>query len=337
MAFPLPPLDVNGALVSFVVIAVAMVLVTIVVFGLVLPSAGRPPLVTQLTLALAVIGGGSVLLLSLVFVFLNTNGTAAWTFVLLAFNFMMMGPAGLWFIGLVVFQDRRVGPTDWGWPVALAFMTTGSEVLMGFLFALGGETVALPAVPTLALGVSSVWFFWSMASIMAALVVWAPLAKVERYSLVALTLSAVLGPWVTAFPVVGGAAMAVLMVAIFLFLVRSLSRRGAVRPQQIGFLIGLGLAFLAMAAAGLALVVSGGGVFAVLAYGTVAGVVMTAEIAGLIRRYWVGSPERPWVRRHVADEDASAPPPSGHAIPPAPAPPAILDGPRAEAVATGEP
>ncbi len=311
MQLPLPPLDINASLGSFAAIAVSMVAITIVVFGLALPSSGRPPLVTQLALALAVIGGGSVLLLALVFVFLSNDPTSSWTFVLLAFNFMMMGPAGLWFIGLVVFQDRRVRPSDWSWPVGLAVMTTGSEVLMGFLFALGSESTPLPTVPTLALGVSSVWFFWSMAAIMASLVLWAPLAPIERYGLVALTVAAAIGPWVTSFPVIGGAAMTVLMLAVFLYFVRALGRRAEARTQPIGFLIGLAAAFLAMAVAGLALVASGGAVAAVLAYGGVTGVVMTAEIAGLLRRYWLGSGERPWVVRHVTDgEEATAPSPA---------------------------
>ncbi len=247
MQFPLPPFGVNASLAPFAVIAIMMIAVTIFVFGKVLPSDGRPPLVTQMALAFAVLGGGSVLLLSLVFVFLNSDGTTAWTFVLLAFNFMMMGPAGLWFIGLIIFRDRRVGARDWTWPAALALMTTGSEVLMGFLFALGNESSPLPVVNTLALGVSSVWFFWSMASIMAALVLWAPLASAERYALVALTLAAALGPWVTTYPIVGGAAMTVLMVAIFAILLWTLSRPSVSRPQELGLLVGLGAAFLAMA------------------------------------------------------------------------------------------
>ncbi len=331
MPFPLPPLDVTGSLAAFVVIAVAMVVVTIVVFGLALPTRGRPPLVTQLALVLAVIGGGNVLLLALVFVFLSTNGTSAWTFVLLAFNFMMVGPAGLWFIGLVIFQDRRVDRTAWWFPLGLAVVTTGSEVLMGFLFALGGETTALPVVPTLALGVSSVWFFWSMAAIMAALIAWAPLSRLERNGLAALTLSAALGPWVTSYPIVGGIAMAVLMGAFFLLLVRALARPGGTGPRPIGFLIGLTLAFFAMASAGLALAASDGAVAAVLSYGSVTGVVMTAEIAGLIRRYWVGSPEEPWLRRHFSDDDE----PAGLAPGPSVAPP-LADGARAEPVAAPE-
>jgi hypothetical protein len=303
--FPLPPLGVTASLAPFAGIAISMIAVTIFVFGKALPSDGRPPLVTQMALALAVLGGGSVLLLSLVFVFLNPDGTSAWTWVLLAFNFMMMGPAGLWFIGLIVFRDRRVVARDWSWPIALALLTTGSEVLMGFLFALGGETGPWPLLSTLALGISSVWFFWSMAGIMTALVLWAPLARVERYALVALTVSAVIAPWVTTYPTVGGLAMTALMVAVFAVLVRALSSRVAVRPDEVGLLIGLAVAFLAMALAGLALVATQGSAASVVAFGTVMAVVMGVEIAYLVRRYYVGSSESPWVRR--APDDADAP------------------------------
>jgi hypothetical protein len=304
VTFPLPPLGVSSTLVPFAIIALAMIAITIFVLGKVLPRTGRPPLVTQMLLALTVIGGGSVLLLALVFVFLNPDGTSAWTWVLLAFNFMMMGPAGVWFIGLVVFRDRRISTADWTWPVAFALATTGSEVLMGFLFALGGETSPLPALPTLALGLSSVWFFWSMASIMAALVVWAPLAPVERAALVALTVASVLGPWVTAYPTIGGAAAAVLMVGAFGYLVRATLRPVAVRSEEIGLLLGLSAAFLAMAIAGAALVATGGAVGAVLGFGGVMALVMGVEIAYLIRRFYLGSTAAPWVHRALDDDEA---------------------------------
>ncbi len=305
MQFPLPPLGVTTSLAPFAAIAIAMIAVTIFVLGKALPSDGRPPLVTQMALCLTVIGGGSVLLLALVFVFLNPDGVTAWTWVLLAFNFMMTGPAGLWFVGQIIFRDRRVGARDWTWPVALAVVTTGSEVLMGFLFVVGGESTPLPLLQTLALGVSSVWFFWSMAAIMTALVVWAPLARIERDALVALTLSAVIAPWVTTYPTVGGIAMTVLMVAIFVFLVRTLSSRVAVRPDEVGLLVGLAAAFLAMAVAGLALVATGGAASAVLGFGALMGLVMSVEIVYLLRRYYVGSPESPWIARSSSDVDES--------------------------------
>jgi hypothetical protein len=308
--FPLPPLGVSATLVSFAVIAVAMIAITIFVLGKVLPRDGRPPLVTQMLLALAVVGGGSVLLLALVFVFLDPNGTTAWTWVLLAFNFMMMGPAGIWFIGLVVFRDRRIRTDDWSWPIAFGLVTTGSEVLMGFLFALGGEAAPLPALPTVALGLSSVWFFWSMASIMAALVLWAPLAPVERGALVALTIASVLGPWVTTFPTIGGAGMTVLMVGAFGYLVRATLRPTAVRSEEIGLLIGLAFAFLAMAIAGIGLVATAGSVGAVLAFGSVMAVAMGIEIAYLIRRFYLGTAAVPWIHRAPEDDEVSAPRPA---------------------------
>ena len=99
MWIPVPSLLFTPALLSFAVIAIAMIGITIFLVGKVLPPNGVPPLITQMVIALAVLGGGTLLLLSLLFVFLNSNGAEAWTFVLLAFNFMMMFPAGIWFVG----------------------------------------------------------------------------------------------------------------------------------------------------------------------------------------------------------------------------------------------
>jgi hypothetical protein len=305
MDLPLPPLDVTSALLSFVIVAVSMVAITIVLFAKVLPVDGRPPLLTQLTLALSVLAGGSVLLLALVFVFLNSNGTEAWTYVLLAFNFMMMAPAGLWFISLVVFRDRRIEAGGWFWPFALALVVTGAEALMGVLFALGGSTAPASAVATLALGLSSVWFFWSMAAIMGALVAWAPLSPLERWALVALTLSAVVGPWVTAFPTVGGALMAALMGGLFLLLVRHLRLNRGFR-EEAPFLIGLAGAFLAMSIAGLGVAVTSGSPVSALAFGATTGTVMTVEIAYLVRRYYRGSRFVPWVSRQFDEESSRA-------------------------------
>ena len=300
MDLPLPPLDVTSALLPFVIVAVSMIAITIVLFGMVLPVDGRPPLLTQLTLALSVLAGGSVLLLSLVFVFLNPNATESWTYVLLSFNFMMMAPAGLWFIGLVVFRDRRIEPTSWLWPSVLALVTTGAEALMGVLFAIGGSSAPASALATFALGFSSVWFFWSMAAIMGVLVVWAPLSSVERWALVALTLAAVVGPWVTAFPTVGGALMAALMGGLFVLLARHL-RLGRGSPEEVPFVLGLAGAFLAMTVAGLGVAATNGAPISALAFGATMGTVMTVEIAYLVRRYYRGSWFTPWVSRRPDD------------------------------------
>lgn len=302
MTLPLPALVLTPALVPFAVIAVAMIGVTIFLLGTILPSNGRPPLLTQMVIALAVIGGGSLLLLSLLYVFLSPDGTDAWTWVLLAFNFMMMFPAGIWFVAQILFRDRRVDAVGWFWPVTLSVVATASEALMGVLFAYaaaGGPTAPVPAI---AVGLSSVWFFWSMAAVMAALLAWAPLGNTERSALLALTTAAVLGPWVTTFPLVGGVAMAVLMGAIFVVLVRALLTHRVVAEEG-GLLVGLAVAFLAMALAGMAVASSGGSVASVLAFGAVMGGVMGVEVAYLIRRYYRGRMERPWIARASDDAD----------------------------------
>lgn len=302
MLLPLPSLLFTPALVPFAVIALAMVGVTVFLLGKVLPADGRSPLITQMVIAVAVLGGGSVLLLSLLFVFLNPDGTEAWTFVLLAFNFMMMFPAGIWFVGLILFRDRRIDAGGWFWPVTLAVVTTGSEALMGVLFAygvVGGPTAALPA---LAAGLSSVWFFWSMAGVMAALLVWAPLGALERWALLALTGAAGVAPWVTSFPLVGGLSMSALMAVAFLALVRAL-QRGRVAPEEGRLLIAVAAAFLAMTAAGLLVAFSDGAVGADLAFGSVMGVIMGVEVAYLVRRYYRGKMARPWLSRPVDESD----------------------------------
>ena len=305
MEFPLPPLTVTAALLPFVAVAVSMIAVTIFLLGKVLPAAGRPPLVSQMVLVLAVLAGGSLLLLALLFVFLNPNGTDAWTWVLLSFNFMMMFPVGIWFVGLVIFRDRRIDASGWSWPILISITVTGSEALMGILFAIGAAPADLSTVGSLALGLSSIWFFWSMAAVMGALVAWAPLAPVERWALLALAAAAVVAPWVTTFPAFGGAATAVLMGAVFAGLVRHLSRGGAA-VREVPFLGGLAGAFLAMALAGLAVAADPRDPYAILSFGATTGVVMAVEIAYLIRRYYHGNLLVPWIPR--SDDDAEESP-----------------------------
>ena len=305
MEFPFPYLLFTPSLVPFAVIAISMIGITVFLLGKVLPANGAPPLITQMVLALAVLGGGSVLLLSLLFVFLNPNGTESWTFVLLAFNFMMMFPAGIWFVGLMLFRDRRVDPRGWFWPVTLALVATGSEALMGVLFAygvVGGPTATIPALAT---GLSSVWFFWSMAAIMAALLVWAPLGIVERYALLTLLGATVFAPWVPSFPLAGGLLMAGLMAGAFVALARALLR-GRAHPDEGTVLVAVAAAFLAMTATGLLVAATAGAVLSTLAFGVVMGAIMGVELAYLIRRYYRGRMARPWLARPVDQDDAAA-------------------------------
>ncbi|MCI4365585.1 MAG: hypothetical protein L3K10_05945, partial [Thermoplasmata archaeon] len=182
-----PPLYVTVAFLPFAVVAVSMVVVTIFILTQLLPRDGSPASVTTMVIGLSALSGGSLLLLALVYVFIEPDASTAWTWVLVAFNFMMMGPAGLWFVSLIVFRDRKVDGQSWLWPAVLAVVTVGSEVFMGILFAVGGGNAPATAVGGLALGLSSVWFDWSMGAVMVALLLWLPLSGLVRGSLAALT------------------------------------------------------------------------------------------------------------------------------------------------------
>ncbi|MCI4372317.1 MAG: hypothetical protein L3K02_01535, partial [Thermoplasmata archaeon] len=91
----LPPLDVTVGFLPFAVVAVLMVGVTIFVLTQLLPRSAAPVPLTSMTFGVAILAGGSLLLLALLYVFIDPDGTTAWTWVLVAFKFIMMGPAGL--------------------------------------------------------------------------------------------------------------------------------------------------------------------------------------------------------------------------------------------------
>jgi len=309
MNLPLPAIGVSSGLGPFAAIAISMIAITIVVLGLVLRTERGPPLLTQMLLALAVLLGGTVLLLALLFIFIDSDGTTAWTWVLVAFNFMMMVPLGLWFIGLIVFRDRRVSPRAWAWPVSLGVTVTGSEALMGVLFAYGGANGTLSVVATFGLGLSSIWFFWSMAAVMTALTVWAPQPAAGRAGALALTLASVVSPWVTAYPIVGVLAMSVVMVGWFAMLARLLRLRRIV-PGEASLVAWISVAFLAMGAAGALVAATGGSMLAATVFGTVMGLAMIGEVAYLVRACYGGPVVRPWTEGVPgADPGASAPPP----------------------------
>lgn len=284
MSFPLPPLDLTTAFLPFASIAVAMIVVTIFILAMLLPRGRAGTALTTMTIALSVLFGGSVLLLALLWVFVDPNGTTAWTWVLVAFNFMMMFPAGFWFVSLILFRDRKVDWHSWVWPAALALVVVGSEVMMGVLFAVGGGNAPQSLTAALALGLSSVWFDWSMGAVMLALLLWLPVRGLVRGSLGALTAAAFLAPWVVATPLVGAAGMAVLMTFAFLLLYRHLARRTPIRSTDLGVVVGLAVAFAMMVAAQVAVVAMPGSYGAALAFGGTMALVMAGEVAFVVRQ-----------------------------------------------------
>lgn len=284
MALPLPPLDVTTTLLPFAAVALSMIVVTIFVLAMLLPRGRSGTSLTTMTIALSVLLGGSVLLLALLFVFITPNGTTAWTWVLVAFNFMMMFPAGLWFVSLILFEDRKVDWASWLWPTSVAIVVVGSEVMMGILFAVGGGDAPGTALGWLALGLSSIWFDWSMGAVMLALLLWLPVRGLVRGSLAALTAAAFLAPWVVATPLVGAAGMAGLMTVSFLLLYRYLARRSPLRSTELGVVLGLATAFALMVAAQVAVVVMAGSDAAALAFGGTMALVMAGEVAFVVRQ-----------------------------------------------------
>jgi len=293
MPLPWPSIGLGSTLAPFAAIAIPMIAVTIAVFGLLLRTDRGPPLLTQMLLALTVLLGGTVLLLALLFVFLDSNGTTAWTWVLVAFNFMMMVPLGLWFIGLIVFRDRRIDRTGWSWPVSFGVATTGSEALMGVLFAFGGANGNLSVASTFALGLSSIWFFWSMAAVMAALIAWAPLSAAGRAGAVALTAAAVAGPWVTADPILGALAMSVAMAGWFAYLYRLL-RLHRLAAEEVRLVGGVSVAVLAVASGDFLVAAPGCADGAAVVFGSAMALAMIGEVAYLVRANYHGPTERPW-------------------------------------------
>jgi hypothetical protein len=283
MPIPLPPLDVSVGFLPFASVALSMIVVTVFVLVQILPRHRAPLELTTLTIGIAVLAGSSVLLLALLWVFIDPNGTTAWTWVLVAFNFMMMFPAGLWFVSLILFRDRKVEWGSWLWPGTIALATVGSEVLMGVLFAVGGGNAPTTFTAALALGLSSIWFDWSMGAIMVALLVWLPLTGVARGSLAALTAAAFLAPWVVAVPLVGAAGMAVLMTTVFGLLYGYLHRMGPIRTGDLRVVVGLSAAFALMVLAQVAVVAAPGSYAAALAFGGSMALVMGCEVAFVVR------------------------------------------------------
>jgi hypothetical protein len=282
----LPPLDVTVGFLPFAAVALSMVVVTIFVLTQILPRAGGAIPLTSMIFGVSLLAGSSILLLALLWVFIDPNGTTAWTWVLVAFNFMMMGPAGLWFVSLIVYRDRAIDAPSWGWPAIIALATVGSEVLMGVLFAVGSGTAPTTLVGGLALGLSSIWFDWSMGAIMAALLLWLPLRGLARLSLAALTAAAFLAPWVVAVPAVGAAGMGGLMVVVFGLVYRRLAQRATLRAADFWVPFGLAIAFSLMIAAQVAIVAAPGSDVAALAFGGTTAVVMSAEVAFVLHRSW---------------------------------------------------
>jgi hypothetical protein len=180
-------------------------------------------------------------------------GDASTVAVFLAVN-SMMAVAGCWLLALFFrAEEKHVAGTGWGWPLLLATMFVGNELLMGVAFALAlngpgpyGGPGASGFNAALGDGVVSVWFFGAMFATMVALIAILPLARAERRVLVGFSLTSLVGPVVGIAPLLAAVAMAAVMAGVLLVLLLPLRESGALPGRYPWLLGGVVLGFAAM-------------------------------------------------------------------------------------------
>jgi polyferredoxin len=277
-----PAVAFSAALAPYAAVAGVMVAVEIFLLYQLVPRDGAPPSLARMVIGGSALFSSAAMLLAILFYTVSPD-TTAFLDLLLAVNFMMVGPPGLWVIGIIVFRDRAVDPGSWLWPVVLALLATGSEVLMGFVFV--GAGGADPFDPAgIASSLVSVWFLGSMAATMIALLLWVPLSRLERAVLLGLTATAGAAPWVVVVPLAGAIAMAVAMTASFVVLFERLAAHARLARHELATILAASLAFLAMTVAELFVWLNPGSAAAAIPFGLVMALVMGGETAFVARR-----------------------------------------------------
>ena len=271
----------NGALTADVIVAVGMVAAEVFILTQIVPRSGPPPAKTRMVIGSSALLGSSGVLMALLGAYLQPN-LSTYSYVLMAFNFMMVGPPGLWFISLIVFEDRTIRASSWLWPAVITAMATSAEVLMGLFFTVAsGGPLDVPSV--LAGTLTSAWFLWSMTAAMVALLLWLPLDRSVRDPLLGLAAAGSAAPLVPVDAPLGALLMGVAMAGTLLYAFRGLRRGVGIRAEGSRVLLGVTAAFLLMSLAGAASALVPGSVDALLAFGLVMAVVMTAEFLVIVR------------------------------------------------------
>jgi hypothetical protein len=264
-----------------IIVAVAMIVAEVFILTQILPRSGPPPAKTRMVIGSTALLGSSGVLMALLGAYLQSN-LNSYSVVLLAFNGMMLMPPGLWFVSLIVFEDQRIKTDGWFWPVAITAMATSAELLMGLFFSVAAG-VPLLVANELAATLTSVWYLWSMAAAMVALLVWVRLDRAVRDPLIGLAAAGVVAPLIPVDPLVGALLMTAGMAVTILVVLQGV-RAGRPSGAAAGRVLnGVVAAFLAMSAAGFVLALAPSSVAALLLFGAVMAVAMTAEFLFLIR------------------------------------------------------
>jgi len=264
-----------------VIVAVTMIVAEVYILTQILPRSGPPPAMTRMVIGSTALIGSSGVLMALLGAYLQSN-LNTYSVVLLAFNGMMLLPPGLWFISLIVFEDRKIRAESWFWPLAITAMASSAELLMGLFFSVAAG-VPLATASVLAGTLTSVWYLWSMASAMVALLLWVRLDRAVRDPLLGLAAAGVVAPFVPVDPLVGAALMTGGMALTLLVVFRGIRHGHAAGAEAGKVLTGVVAAFIAMSVAGFGLALAPGSVLALLAFGLVMAAAMTAEFLFLVR------------------------------------------------------
>lgn len=276
-----PSLGVTSGLLAYAVVAIVMVVAEVYLLYQLVPRRGGPPTLSRMTIgASALLGSAAVLLGLLNMLFFPSSLDAATEF-LWALNFMMFAPPGLWVIAVIVFRDRRIDPTAWRWPALLAGAATSAEVLMGLLFSVSSPVPVLDPT-TVAASLTSPWYLWSMAGAMAALILWVPIERTHRGALLILAGEGFLAAWIPSDPVGGSVLMGVGMMAGLAYLFVGGAGFSVAATLERRFWTAYVGAFGAMGVTGW-WAASAPGVVALFAFGATMTVVMTVELAVVVR------------------------------------------------------
>ncbi|MCI4325035.1 MAG: hypothetical protein L3K00_04015 [Thermoplasmata archaeon] len=264
-----------------IIVAVAMIVAEVFILVQILPRTGPPPAKTRMVIGSTALLGSSGILMALLGAYLQSN-LNSYSVVLLSFNGMMLMPPGLWFVSLIVFEDQTIETRSWFWPVAITAMASSAELLMGLFFSVAAGT-SLVVANALAGTLTSVWYLWSMAAAMVALLFWIRLERPVRDPLLGLAAAGIVAPLVPVDPLVGALLMTGGMAVTILVVLQGV-RAGRPSGTSAGRVLnGVVVAFLAMSAAGFVLALAPNSVAALLLFGSVMAVAMTAEFLFLVR------------------------------------------------------
>jgi hypothetical protein len=220
---PWPP--VSAVLLPEAILFGLMMAGNIYVIGRLFPRSGSAPTLADLTFIVGLLLMALGLWFSLIYAVLDP-GDASEVSVFIALN-SMMAVVGCWILALFLRAERRrPAPDGRGWPLTLAALLVGNELLMGLAFVLlqsgpaGFAAAGYAGVGTsTGAAAASAWFFGAMLVDLLAIVLWVPIPRASRRLLVTFALSAAPGPWVITTPVIGLAATGGLMaVAVTVFL-----------------------------------------------------------------------------------------------------------------------